>query len=346
MKDGFNVKIDHVDSIRDAAILLSKSDPELALDLINIAAHHRPEGPVIKTLYSKLKLDLGKKSFALIGNCQMSPLASLLESKSERVIIDKVISAHLYKHTGNKIYKTMENADFIVTQPISNKYEGINTALLKEIYGKKVVTVPNLFFEGFHQDWTYIPIVNGNRLKGPLGDYHNKSVLEGFLKSFSIEKVYENYFSKEYNERNYSHILSSSLQELVYRERDIDIKMSDVVLEEARGGNECFHTFNHPNKHLLNIEAIRILSFLGIEVENHEFDGDCLDDVVLRTNPVIQGGRMKSIIKNGNKLDFLDFIKKSYEIYENNPAFIKAYAAKCEVAKSSRSVKINSCESK
>lgn len=275
----------NIKAIRDAAISIEDTHPELALDLIRIAKQERPNAPVIGELHSKLKTQLGGADIVVIGNCQAEPLSKIICSKNRFINSIKVITAHLYRHE-DAIYRTLDRADFILTQPLADKFPGIATQALKSRYGSKVITFLNLHFNGFHSDWTYLNLNPAKRLHGPMGEYHNVSIIESFQAGLSEDEALERFESCEYNQSRFGHAAAQSLNELRQREASVDIKMTDFI-EQAYLNKQCnFHTFNHPNTATLNEEANRILKYLNLPYEDSTPIGEVLNFTVTRPNPI------------------------------------------------------------
>ena len=135
-----------IDTIRDAASALRTKDPLLSFELFKIAFINRPTGPFIERSYFELKKELGIKSFVIIGNCQAGIIANLIRDKSEYFQVDEVITAHLYENHNDSIYRILDKADYIITQNISDKFEGINTTKILELYPEKTIRILNLHF--------------------------------------------------------------------------------------------------------------------------------------------------------------------------------------------------------
>ncbi len=271
------------------------------------------------------------KTFFVIGNCQSTALSNVLSNISDECTCKGNIEVHKY-HYNEDILKELDDVDYIVTQNIGEHFEGINTKSLLARYPKKVVRILNLHFEGYHPDWCYLPQVNGVRLLGPLGDYHNLTVLESFIKGHSLETAVNNMQDVRYNSKRYAGSAENSLQTLKEREVGVDIKMSDIIENGFKKGEVLFHTFNHPSIKLFNLEAQRILDFLNIRHQEKHLTQEVLNSIILRTNPICNFKDSIAVTKKqGESIKIEDFAKKSYELYENNPDFIEAFQAKHSV---------------
>ncbi len=316
-----------IDSVRDAANLIKESDPSLAFDLISIAFEGRSNGPAIKSLFDEIKAKEKIVTVSVIGNCQATPLAQLLKEKSSKIKVLKIVPVHLYDGNEKNLYKIFRKSDFIITQLISDSFGDVSTSQLRKEFENKLLTIPKLFYTGFHQDWMYLPRMRGIRLQSPIGDYHNKTVVDGYLSNKSSGEVLNNMCSYEYNFKKYGEVASTSLEELKKRDIGIDISIADELeLElELDKSSEFFHTFNHPSKCILNIIANKLLKKLGLKNEKMYSSGECLNSIILPTNPIVSERKNTDLICNGKKVDLTDFVISSFRIYDENPEFMESF---------------------
>ncbi|MGR5322975.1 WcbI family polysaccharide biosynthesis putative acetyltransferase [Vibrio sp. DNB22_17_1] len=310
-----------INTLRDSAIKLIGTEPKLAYQLLLMAYEQRPSGPKIRELVFNLKNNF--KSVIVIGNCQATPLSNILTSQCEDLSVLKVITAHTYKHD-SKVDSLFELSDYIITQPLSSGFGDISTEALRKKYKEKVVTYHNLFYKGFHQDWTYLPTINGQRLSSPIGDYHNQTILDAFVSGKPVNAAISSYSDPGYNQI-YNNIASESLAQLFARENSIDIKFCDFLEKQIRSNTCCFHTFNHPKKYLIVEQAKRIADYINIKFRSLKDTGEVLDRVIMRTNPICKTHEHVPLMVNGNVVDVPEFARMSFDIYHANPEFIQAY---------------------
>ena len=207
-----------------------------------------------------------KKKVVVVGNCQARPIATLLEKMSDNVEVSNIAIVHLLKPEQECEHKTFfKNADYIITQSIADNYpcEFIRTSLLKDQYGEKVITIINLFYLGYTPDWLYIRIPGKGTLKGPMGDYHNQTIVESWLAGKSVDEASSLVLNKAYNKDKYSAFSKSSLVELRKREVNVDVRLSDYI-DENMLSKRLFFTFNHPCISLLVEYVSRMLLFLNL----------------------------------------------------------------------------------
>lgn len=312
----------NIDLIRDSAKELVNSNPLQAYKLFNLALKYRPDGVYLLEQEKILKKKLNIKKFIVIGNCQAKPLSELIEFKSSNFIVDRYIEVHLYEHE-NSINKELEKADYIITQNISDKYKGINTKHLKAKYADKLTVIPGLFFKGEHPDWFYPPRVEGKRPQSPIGDYHNKTVFDSFFKGLNVEQTLKNLNDYEYNIKHYKNEAVESIKELKERELICDTKISDVIEKAYNEGVFQFHSFNHPNKKLMNTHCNRILQHLELIFNQNSSPGECLNWDKLSNNPISIKNRNFSLFKNNIEITQEEFVNSSFSLYEEIVPYVK-----------------------
>lgn len=314
-----------INIIRDAALFIKSSSPELAFDLISLARDYRKNGPLINKVYHNLKSDLGIVNILLVGNCQVIALANLLKFKSTKLRVKHIV-VHEDKVSNNCLAKEVDNSDFVISQKISNSFNNLSTENLKGIAGEKLILIHNLYYDGYHPDWCYLPVIKGVRLKSPIGDYHNKTVIDGFSKNLSALTIKENINSKKFNSLHYTGSAETSISEMEKREHDIDIKMVESLKNKIGTSTKLlFYTFNHPCKLLLNEETNKILEHIGIKSYRVNFTGDCLDDVKLPVNILNTIIGITPLVKDQKEIDIDQFIVDSIAIYSENINYVKLY---------------------
>ena len=201
---------------------------------------------------------------AVIGNCQASPLARMLESVAPAVWVKRVVIVHLAKpEERTRVYSALEQSDVVLAQRVVDNYplEFVRNANLREAFGDKVVVWPNLYYRGYSPELVYLRNA-GRPLQGPLGDYHLSPIHEEWKKGRSLAESIATFRDVEYNAERFSTVPEDSLRELVQREADCDVTISDYVARE-RWRQRLFFTFNHPTKAALVELAKRVLDHTG-----------------------------------------------------------------------------------
>jgi hypothetical protein len=230
---------------------------------------------------------MNKYKVVVVGNCQARPIADLLVKMSTEIEVIKVAIVHLLNSDQEDEYLPFfEDADFIITQLIQSNYpcDFVRTNVLKEKYNDKVVTIINLFFSGYTPDWIYVRLPGKGTLKGPMGDYHNKTIMECWSAGMSVQKTAEVLSDVEFNSSRYSDTVLKSLAELNKREKFVDVKICDFINDNYLS-KRLFFTFNHPTLELLVEYAQRIIKFLSLSIScNQPMIREPLDQIILLLN--------------------------------------------------------------
>ncbi|WP_288389108.1 WcbI family polysaccharide biosynthesis putative acetyltransferase [uncultured Alteromonas sp.] len=281
----------------------------------------------------------------VIGNCQARPLANYIEKLAPSVKITATPIVHLLKDSDEATYRdALNEADVIVTQVISDAYpcKFIRTSEIKRLYSDKTHTIVNLYFSGFTPDLIYVRHPDVTTLRGPLGDYHNKTILDGWLLGISQEQVVSWLSDPFYNKQEYGKEDQKSLEELKARDALVDIKIADFI-ESTRRESRTFFTFNHPASVLLIEYAERICQrIVGARGNDEDINTNVepLNQLIPIVPPGIQcvelgrseskGTRVLSI--NGPNVELgepafytnEELVSQYYAIYEQNAEFLRS----------------------
>ncbi|WP_143735700.1 WcbI family polysaccharide biosynthesis putative acetyltransferase [Microbulbifer mangrovi] len=208
-----------------------------------------------------------KFKILVVGNCQARPLAELLLNGCDDVVAVDTAIVHLLKDDDeSEVLEKIHNADFVIAQMVANNYPAkfVRTNELKRVCGEKLVTIVNLFYQGFTPGWRYMRMADRKPLKGPLDDYHNSVIFTcwkfGLDERQTIKVLDSKLFSDIYKEE-----AEESLREIQQRESGVDIPISDYLAEHI-SKERLFHVFNHPSNRLLAEYAHRIALRLGLGV--------------------------------------------------------------------------------
>lgn len=281
----------------------------------------------------------------VIGNCQARPLADYIEKLVPTITVTATPIVHLLQDSDEAEYRdAFKEADVIVTQMISDKYpcKFIRTSELKRSYGDKTHTIVNLYFSGFTPDLMYIRHPEVTTLRGPLGEYHNKTILDGWLLGISQEQVVGWLSDPFYNKQEYGKEDAASLTELKARDALVDIKIADFI-ESTLSKCRTFFTFNHPAAALLIEYSKRICRHIAA-TEGNDANIDSSTEPLNQLIPLVppgikctEIGRNESkgtqvlsvsgpVIELGSTAFFTnqELVSEFYAIYEKNAKFLRA----------------------
>lgn len=207
----------------------------------------------------------------VVANCQARPVSFFLNALNPSLNPIDVIVVHL-RNSGHEDedFAALAAADIIFAQFVSDQYHAshLSTSRLKETFGGKVISWPNIFFRGQTPDLAYVSIQRPSsareRLLGPLREYHHRGIIEAWQQSRSIEDAIR--WLSSSSDSHSSRILSiarASLDELHRREASLDTKISDLIGAKWQS-ERLFFTFNHPSASLLETMARRLLERAGL----------------------------------------------------------------------------------
>jgi hypothetical protein len=210
---------------------------------------------------------MNKHKIVIIGNCQARPLKHIIEAISDEVEVIGTPIVHLLKEEHKaETDALLKDADTIVTQVIADNYpcQYIQTSKLKTLYSDKLFTILNLFYSGYTPDWLYVRVPGKGTLKGPMGDYHNLTIIESWLAGKTIKQTAHLLFDEEFNKNKYQPQVEASLKELSNRESQANVPIVDFIFDNLKK-ERLFFTFNHPSVFLLKEYARRILETIDID---------------------------------------------------------------------------------
>ncbi len=207
----------------------------------------------------KRKSDL---NVVVLGNCQARPLAQKLSSMSKRLHVSAVGIVHLLNDDNyHKYEKHFRKADWIFAQRVVENYpcDFVRNKALKDKWGKKVVVWPNIYYRGYNPELIYVRLNNRKPLQGPLGDYHNRTIIDSWRQGFSQEETVNRHLDIALNRQAYGSIPEKSLSELRVREKECDIQLAEYISERINV-KRLFFTFNHPIAELISLCAKKLIA--------------------------------------------------------------------------------------
>ena len=203
----------------------------------------------------------------VLGNCQAQYVEGMIATGSRGVTIERVKPVfELLAADEASVAASFAAADVVFLQRVSEDYqlEWVRPSVVKARYPGKVVTWPNIYFDGYFPDARYIYLAPYGKLQGPLDDYHFGRVLAAHKAGAPVADAVRALIETELegDERAFD----ASLANLRQRESGIDAIISDFLDEEVRRG-QCFYTPNHPHNFVLVEMARRLMARAGIHFD-------------------------------------------------------------------------------
>ncbi|MDY0276291.1 MAG: WcbI family polysaccharide biosynthesis putative acetyltransferase [Desulfomicrobium sp.] len=240
------------------------------------------------------------KKIAIIGNCQSLPLAELLRALCPDIKFVALTAVHrIEAGEVQKFLSILHTFDAVITQSIKAGYRdkiGVDTDNLRHnmVPQQKLVLIPNLYFEGLFPTWGYMNYKN-TKLRGKMPpDLLPKAALQGVFAT--LRKMDYNCFfllCAWFNSMTIDQTIAvletpfdldavrvwsdNSLAEFAQREKTLHTQMLSLVQEIVKKPDTkyWFHSFNHPNKALLEMLAVQVLEVLNIKKRPHA----CVDTI-------------------------------------------------------------------
>lgn len=208
-------------------------------------------------------------NIVVVGNCQAPILARILSWINGGVHVSPVPIHTLQRNMMNDAASKIDGADLVVTQPIHGEYFGpLRTT---EWIGKKrLVIVPNVFFEGHLPDCCYVGGMSG-RVKSPVGEYHSIIALKAFLEGRSAEETEALYNRETFERFGYLDLVDQSWAELELRAKRLDVNWAPL-LSELKALGVFTYTVNHPDNRAMLAVACHAARELGIPLEDSKQD--------------------------------------------------------------------------
>ena len=241
----------------------------------------------------------GVTRILLISNCQVQPLKHGLANVCERVQIDAV-PIHLIppdERPANfsKYIQNKNNYDLVLSIFLSEDFGELSTDRIHKTFAPiPVLTIANLYFDGTLPDICYIGGLNA-RTPGPIGDYHSRIALLGYLMNLPVATTVNLYCDAVYQQLGYYDAFRRSLDEMARRDEGTDIPLGNLLEEKVREGN-CFLSQNHPTSLLLTAYINRIGEHLakngyvtssGLRLSQEDFINFLAQSVIFPVYPEI-----------------------------------------------------------
>ena len=202
----------------------------------------------------------------IVANCHCLPLAdafALCVPSANTDFID-VNFAQTPDMLARTAQLTPASAGQIVyTQPISDRFGELGTGVLRQrLSSAGVVTFTNIHFTGMHPDITYLGQM-GARFQSFFGDYHSKLVLFCYVSGRSVADCSRMFTGTTFQKLGYLDAFRLSSEELLGRERGIDIQFAERFLAMARQ-MPTLYTVNHPTGPVFLALAEAMATFSGL----------------------------------------------------------------------------------
>jgi hypothetical protein len=192
----------------------------------------------------------------------------------------------------------------------------------------KIIQIPEIFFDAFHPDMTYAQLNSGELLESALGHYHSKIVLWCFLNNLSASDTLQFFKHQSFYQLGYLELHENSMLQLKKSIANCGLDLYPF-LGVIRHSESFMHTFNHPKVSILSAMAKSICLKLKLSpAVDHVEVSQILRDALFEAGPIFPiypeianffglEGTYMFRRQDGQILNLVDFIEKSFLIYED-----------------------------
>ena len=201
---------------------------------------------------------------AFLGNCQAQSLESWVGGQATDVSVAALPPIWLITESeAPKILDIIASQDIVFAQRLSEDFGVVplRTKELRKTFGTKVVSWPNVYFDGYFPGLGYKYVGLGEKVLGPLDEYHWDVIERGHKGGYSVDDCAKSLVGDEVFEVH-ADPFAKSFASLSGREDELDIMMSDYIVSRI-GGPRMFYSMNHPTNELLRELAERQFGFIG-----------------------------------------------------------------------------------
>jgi hypothetical protein len=218
---------------------------------------------------------MNKKKFAVYGNCQATPISSLLlnneQFKAQFELVKFPKPVYMLKDSDwPEIQELVSSIDLFIYQQVGNAFGATLSSdnLVANTKNSAIcISYPSIFFNAYFPQVNYLR--NMPAQVNQYSEYHDMVVLESFLLSNNLAEAAErakvicldpNYYSND----EVQQFINSSVSELERREANLDTQVSSF-LNEFWHEEQLFFTMNHPSRRVLLEVCDQILAHLNIK---------------------------------------------------------------------------------
>lgn len=206
------------------------------------------------------------------GNCQAEPTADLLRAPLRAAGCEIVDVPPVFLADADDVRRlraTLREAAALISQPVRDEYAtpgcGTRQLAAEMPADARLVTFPVAFDTRAFPYQVNAHDGDGHRVTAPITDYHDLRIIDAAARGWSAEETLERW--PQPAAEAVRRTAEASRAELRRRERDIDVRVSDLLDDLGPG---ALFTITHPTNALLAAQAGRILAALGLPADAPE----------------------------------------------------------------------------
>ena len=205
---------------------------------------------------------------AVYGNCQAEAIQKMFLRFPEKFAVVAIRPVHLLdRGRPEEVISKIRDVDYFFYQPDSGGYGDLASGRIIENLCKYSTSIsfPSVYFDAFHSRQMYLRDPRGARILSPVGDYHDKLIVESFLDGSSCASTIAKLDSVRLSESDCVENLDRALKYFSIREQFLDVKLSNFI-GDCYFRKMLFYTFNHPSDVVLTKIFFDLLRLSGQNV--------------------------------------------------------------------------------
>lgn len=198
-----------------------------------------------------------------LGNCQAQALEGWLRQVPDQIELVTLPPIWLVEEQDvPDILERIQTCDVLFAQRLSEDFarRELVTSRLKAEFGDRLVSWPNIYFDGYFPGISYRYSEYG-RIHGPLDEYHWDLIESAWREGVDAETCVKRLTGDAIFER-YPDPVSQSLGNLANRERGLDVGIADYLAANLHW-QRLFYSMNHPVNELLFEMLHRLFAYIG-----------------------------------------------------------------------------------
>jgi hypothetical protein len=303
------------------------------------------------------QLESGTRKKCLVyGNCQCPIISRILCANPGFSLNYEIVKFKpvfkIEKSDLEDLKTILQEIDLFIYQPVKSGYRGLEelgTDYLKNLLKPHSLSISfhSLYFNSYNPEIIYVSkpnAIDDDRVfVGPFGDYHNKNIIDMFIRGCQVKDVIKFLNDPEALDRlSIQEDLKSSINELERRECEfgIDVDIASYIRHNYQL-KRLFWTKNHPSNDILFYCASNILERLGF-LDNQNIlmkrliATEFLDGTYFSIHPAIYRAlelsfpNPKFYFFKENQISIDDAVSMFFNFYDENPQVIAAYLKNCK----------------
>lgn len=271
---------------------------------------------------------------SLLGNCQVCGIAGALRSLVPTAQVHAFWYGSASDEDIERVKQTLVQSDYVFTHGLPSISGPLSAASLRKTV-QNVVTIPVIYFTGFHPDVIFIPY-KGISVMSPVGMPHSALIAAAYCLDLQVDRVRELFNAFVFRRLGYFDEFTKAREFVRKTFNDGGIELAQIWQSWMSTG-VFMHTPAHPRMNVLASIAKLLADRVGIMSEDSAIPVISFD--YLAHGPIwpvypelaaalqIPGSYLFKRTGNQSQmsgdcllLDLEEMIAKSYESYKNCPA--------------------------